>query len=626
MTSFRIALNELRRLTAGTLPKLAMAALVLVPLLYASFYLYANYDPYGRLSKLPAAIVNEDAGTQERDVGREVTGDVVGSGTFGWHEVSAAEAQQGVREDKYSFAITIPKDFSAALLSSGNFTPQQATIRLTTNDADNYLSHTIANQVAEQIRSTIAEKVGAEAANRFLIGFSTIYGKTQEAADGATQLADGAGRLLGGQQQLADGASQLTTGSTQLSAGLDTLRSSTAALPGQTRQLADGAAQVSSGNAQVAAAGALLASGSADLRSNLDSVDGQVAQRLRATGLPEAQVQQVLTVLRDLRAPVDQANTKIQTASSQLDQLADGSRRVAAGAAALAASAPQLTGGISQAADGASALSTGAAKLNDGENTALEGTRQLSTAVGQLRDGLNEGLKQIPNPDDPTRTATADTIADPVTVDSAGVANAGTYGAGLAPFFVSLATWIGAFVLFLLLRPLSARALAAGVSPLRVAVGGWLASAVLGVAQVLVLFGAVTWLVGIHVAHPLGAIGFAILASLTFTAIVHALNAMFGAVGKFLGLVLLVLQLVSAGGTFPWQTLPDALYPLHLVLPMGYVVDGLRHLLYTGASLQSLLDIGVLCGWLAAAIAVSVLAARRQRVWTVSKLRPELSL
>ncbi|HKS49043.1 MAG TPA: YhgE/Pip domain-containing protein [Amycolatopsis sp.] len=626
MTSFRIAAGELRRLTAGKLPKLAIAALVLVPLLYASFYLYANYDPYGRLSKLPAAVVNEDAGSGDRNVGREVTGAVVRSGTFDWHEVSAEQAQKGVQDSTYSFAITIPKDFSAALLSSANFAPEQATIRLTTNDANNYLSHTIANQVAEQIRATIAEKVGAEAASRFLIGFSTIYGKTQEAATGATKLADGAGQLLTGQRQLADGAGQLAAGSGRLASGLTTLRTSTSALPQQTRQLADGAARVSAGNAQVAAVGTTLANGSAQLQNDLDNVNDQLAQRLRAAGVPEAQVQQVLTVLADLRAPVNNANTQVQNASAELNQLADGSRQVAAGAAALADATPALTNGIAQASDGANSLATGAAKLNDGEKTAVNGATDLSNGAGQLRDGLNEGLRQIPNTSDATRTATADTISDPVTIDSAGLANAGTYGAGLAPFFISLATWIGAFVLFLLLRPLSARALAAGTAPVRVAVGGWLAAALLGTAQVLVLFGAVTWLVGIHVAHPLAAVGFAVLASLTFTAIVHALNAMFGAVGKFLGLVLLVLQLVSAGGTFPWQTLPDALYPLHVVLPMGYVVDGLRHLLYTGASPQSLADVGVLCAYLAGAIAVSTFAARKQRVWTVSKLKPELSL
>ena len=41
-----------------------------------------------------------------------------------------------------------------------------------------------------------------------------------------------------------------------------------------------------------------------------------------------------------------------------------------------------------------------------------------------------------------------------------------------------------------------------------------------------------------------------------FIAIIQALNAWLGTVGQFLGLVLMVLQLVSAGGTFPWQTIP----------------------------------------------------------------------
>ncbi|WP_020673826.1 YhgE/Pip domain-containing protein [Amycolatopsis nigrescens] len=631
MSAIRLALNELRRLSAGKLPKLALVALVLVPLLYASFYLYANYDPYGRLNKLPAAVVTSDTGAAEqsgnqRNIGREVTDELVSSGTFQWHEVSQAEADAGVRDNKYSFVITIPRDFSAALLSSGNFQPQQATITLTTNDANNYLSHTIADQVAQQIRKTIAEKVGGEAADRFLVGFSTIYGKTQEAANGATKLADGAAQLKSGQQQLADGTGQLAAKTPELASGLNTLRDSTAELPSKSQQLADGAGQVAAGNAKVAEVGALLSSGSTELQNNLNSTRDSLAQKLREAGLSETQVQQSLSVLDTLRQPVDNANGKIQQANTQLATLADGSRKVADGATQLAGSAPQLTQGIAKAADGAGQLNAGVAKLNDGEKTALTGTTELADGANQLRDGLNAGLQQIPNPDDPTRTATANTIADPVAVNSVGVASAGTYGAGLAPFFISLATWIGAFVLFLLLRPLSTRALTAGAAPVRVALGGWLASAVLGIAQVLVLFGAVTWLVGIKVAHPWGAIGFAILVSLSFTAVVHALNAMFGAVGKFLGLVLLVLQLVSAGGTFPWQTIPDALYPLHVVLPMGYAIDGFRHLLYSGASMQILGDIGVLLAYLVGGLAVSAYAAHKRRMWTVSQLKPELAL
>ncbi|OZM72163.1 ABC transporter [Amycolatopsis antarctica] len=631
MSGLRIARNELRRLSTGVLPKLALAAMVLVPLLYASFYLYANYDPYGRLDKLPAAIVTTDAGATDssgarRDIGREVTDEVLGSGTFQWHEVSEEEAQAGVRDDRYSFAITIPRDFSAALLSSGDFRPQQATMTLTTNDANNYLSGTIADQVAEQVRGTIAKKVGTEAADKFLVGFSTIYANIGQASDGATTLADGAGKLQSGQQELADGAKQLAGGGTELASGLTTLRERTTALPDQSRQLADGASQVAEGNTRLAEAGSLLASASTGLQGDLDAARDRITQRLRDAGLPEAEVQATIAVLEDARKPVNDANGKIQETSGQLDTLADGARRVSDGAAQLAGSAPALTGGIAKASDGANQLRDGAARLDEGEQQAVGGTNELASGSAQLRDGLRDGLAQIPNPDDPTRDATASTIADPVSVNSVGVASAGTYGAGLAPFFMALATWIGAFVLFLLLRPLSTRSLAAGASPLRVAVGGWLASAALGVAQVVVLFGAVTWLVGIRVAHPLGAIGFLVLTSLAFTAIMHALNAMFGAVGKFLGLVLLVLQLVSAGGTFPWQTIPDALYPLHLVLPMGYVIDGLRHLLYTGASLSILGDVAVLLAYLAGGLLVSTLAARKRRMWTVSQLKPELSL
>ena len=57
MTSIRMAMSELRRLTAGRLPKLAVVALLCVPMLYGGLYLYANHDPYGRLDKVPTAVV-----------------------------------------------------------------------------------------------------------------------------------------------------------------------------------------------------------------------------------------------------------------------------------------------------------------------------------------------------------------------------------------------------------------------------------------------------------------------------------------------------------------------------------------------------------------------------------------
>jgi putative membrane protein len=205
-------------------------------------------------------------------------------------------------------------------------------------------------------------------------------------------------------------------------------------------------------------------------------------------------------------------------------------------------------------------------------------------------------------------------------------AKAGSYGAGLAPFFMSLAAWIGGYVLFLLVRPLSRRAMAANQTPLRVALGGWITPALVGVAQMAALLAVVGLAVRIVPQNLPGTLLFLVLMSATFVAIVHALNAWLGAAGQFLGLVLMVLQLVTAGGTFPWQTIPQPLHWLHHVLPMGYAVDGLRQLMYGGLSTLVVRDVLVLLAWLAVALLATSRAARAQRIWTVQRVKPELAI
>jgi putative membrane protein len=636
-----LAGNEIRRITAGKLPRLAVLALVLVPLLYGSLYLFANHDPYGRLNNIPAALVMQDAGAPSTEnAGDKVAKNLQESGAFQWSRVSAEEADAGVRDGRFSFSMTIPSDFTAALTSSSDFKPRQGLITVTTNDANNYLVGTIADKVATQVRQSITSEVGQTAADKFLIGFGTIFSKTQEAANGATQLADatsqardGATKLSEGQQKLADGAAQVATGTKELTGGLNTLRDKTKDLPAAAAKLADGAAQVAAGNAQVAAQGQHIADVAGQFVGGLDKLNGDIAAKLRQAGFTDEQVQQVMTTIGQARQPIDDANTKVQGAAAQVTKLAAGAKQVSDGAAQLAAQSPALADGISKAATGATKINDGAAELASGEKTAVgattklaDGTKQIADGTTKLRDGLDQGLGQIPHPDDPTRDATAKTIGNPVSINTVGDIRAGSYGAGLAPFFFGLATWIGAFVLFLLLKPLSSRALAAGQPAWRVAIGGWLPAAGLGLAQVVLLFTVVTTVIGIDAHRPIAALAFLAFASLAFTAILHALNAFFGSVGKFLGLVLLILQLISSGGTFPWQTLPAVLYPLHSVLPMGYVVDGMRHLLYGGSLSKVGTDVLVLAAYLVGGLAVSTLAARRQRIWTPSRLRPELVL
>jgi len=127
------------------------------------------------------------------------------------------------------------------------------------------------------------------------------------------------------------------------------------------------------------------------------------------------------------------------------------------------------------------------------------------------------------------------------------------------------------------------------------------------------------------VEHGWGMFGFMVLTSATFATIILALNILLGSVGQFLGLVLMVLQLVTAGGTFPWQTLPGPLQVLHNILPMSHAVDGIRQLMYGGNLSLAAGDATALLCWLLGALLVSFLGARRMtRHRTLRDLRPSL--
>ncbi len=687
MTSFRIALNELRRLTAGRLLRLAVVALVLIPTLYAALYLWANHDPYGQLSHVQAALVVEDQPAktpqgQRIEVGAQVAHDLVEDGSFDWQRVDAAQARRGVEDGSYLFALRIPRGFSAALASTAEFDPARGTLELTTNDANNYLSTTIAQQVISRVGRTIAERVGEEAASSFLLGFSDLHDQLKQAAQGARRLEHGSGRLVDGATRLAGGADQLVDGERQLlsgqgqlhdgllqassgaerldsgsgslAAGLDTLAERTRALPEQTRRLAAGADQVADGNRRIADVGDRVSAASRQFSGDLDDARADIQQRLVEAGVPPEQRQQILTRLDRLRAPINRVDDRVQRASDQLDRLASGSQQVADGARRLSNAAGPLTAGISRADSGARQLHQGAAELADGLSTAatgsgrlvtaqqqaLDGSQQLANGAHRLRSGADElhsgaeeladrladGVSSIPDLAKDRRQRTAEAIASPVRERNVSQATAGSYGAGLAPFFLSIGAWVGAYVMFLLVRPLSNRAIAALQSPLRTAIAGWLAPALIAFAQALVMLGVVTAIVGINVEH-LGQVAlFLLLVSATFVAIVHALNAWLGAPGQLLGLVLLVLQLASAGGTFPWQTLPAPLQILHHVLPMSYTIDGLRHLMYGAPGGSVALDVLVLLAYLFGSILISALAARRRRIWTVSRIVPDLVL
>ena len=678
MTVLRLARSELKRMTGGLLPKLTIIALTMVPLLYGDVYLYANWNPYGNLDRIDAALVVEDAGAATSDgtrleAGQKVADSLLDGHVFNWQAVpSAAEADQGVSDGRYAFALKIPRDFSANLASPGSFdSATQAMLNVSTNDANNYLLSTIVEKLTTAVHASVAKEVGAATANQLLTGFGTIHTQMVKAADGAAQLADGVTRLhdgtaalhegtgkleagaadlYNGQVRLRDGANELSAGAGQLSGGLAELRDKTAGLPAESTRLADGAAQVAAGNAA-------LNSKVQDAVTQLEAAERSLGGRLQeSTGklvaagvLTQEQADRVLADADAAAAsgPISDARAKIQADAAQIQQLSDGSAAVSSGAAQLAAAAPVLTDGISTAAAGADRLAAGASELAAGEQTAVDGAAVISagaqklddgasqledgagtaaSGAGKLASGLAQGAGKVPHPNDSQKSSLASVMSDPVAVNNVSQAKAGSYGAGLAPFFMTLALWIGVFMLVQGMRPVTQRALASNAPAWKIAVGGWLPFLVVAAAQASLLTVVINMGLGLHPAHPWLMWLLLLAAAMAFSAIIQGVVVLLGSPGKLVVLILLVLQLVSSGGTFPWQTTPEPLHAVHRVLPMGYVVDGMRHLVY-GADLSLIpATFAGLFGYTLLGIALSTVAVRKNKFWTLKTLKPEIAI
>ncbi|MFE9601779.1 YhgE/Pip family protein [Streptomyces hokutonensis] len=690
----RLAALELRRFGRGKLPRAALVALLLLPLLYGALYLWSFWDPYGRLDRIPVALVNDDRGTtadgKKLTAGDDITRGLRESRTFEWHEVSAATARKGVEDGTYYLSLTMPADFSRRIASSAGDSPETGALQVRTNDANNYIVGQISRTVFSEVRSAASTKASRTFLDRIFVSFSDIHGQTVKAADGADKLKGGIGTAEAGSKDLADGlkdakkgsgklskgleklgtgAGDLEDGSQQVAAGTQTLADTVNGVAdkvgpflkdnektiGDTAQLVADSAKTIRANlgtlvkaAPVAAKGAHAASDTLDdvYRSRCETavLDDAACPDLKKAAQAASDVAKVAddvdSLVADQNGDLKKLDTNLRTLQTQAQALADRAPhlsedlddavaridRLNNGAGKVAAGAKTLHTGLGTAKTGATALDTGVGKLKTGAVDLSGGLYKLVDGSGKLAGGLHDGAAQIPDYDKQDRDQRTGVMADPVQLASQDLHKAPNYGTGFAPYFIPLSLWVGAMVAYMLITPMNRRALAAGAPARRIALAGWLPVVAVGVLQTVALMAVLHWAIGLEMAHAAGTVGFLFLVTACFAAIVQWLNARFGAAGRILVLALLMLQLTSAGGTYPVQTSPGFFNAIHPFLPMSYVVEALRRLI-TGGGLEPVWHACVvLVAFTAGALALTALSARRRQVWTLDRLHPELSL
>lgn len=667
MRSPRLAALELKRFGRGRLPRAAVVAIVLLPLLYGALYLWSFWDPYGRLDRIPVALVNDDKGAnadgEKVTAGAEIAENLRESDVFDWHEVSAAQARKGVENGTYYLSLTMPRDFSERIASSSGASPETGALQVRTNDANNYIVGQVSRTVFAEVRTAASTKTSRSFLDRIFISFSDIHDATEKAAKGADDLKGGIGEAKAGSKDLAEGLRNAKDSTGRLAGGLARLTDAAGSVESGARQVADGtqyatgklngyserispylkkygepvagisealrdrlegqaasapaasektraaADELTKLHAERCAAGATGTEGAAAVAreniASLDGIDGRLAEhRKNAQWLAE----RAPTLEQDLTSAVERMNA-----------LNSGAQQVARGAS-------QVHTGLSGAKSGSTEIDTGVARLKKGAGDLDGGLFKLVDGSAELAGGLHDGVAKIPDYDEKDRDRRTEVMADPVQLASKTLNQAANYGTGFAPYFIPLSLWVGAMVAYMIIQPMNRRALAAGASAWRIALAGWLPVVAIGLVQVGALMAVLHWSLGLQLAHAAGTVGFLALTIGCFAAIIQWLNARFGAAGRILVLAVLMLQLTSAGGTYPVQTSPGFFNAIHPFLPMTYVVEALRRLISGGGLDPVWQGSAVLLAFTAGALALTALTARRKQVWTFDRLHPELSL
>ena len=571
------------------------------------------------------------------------------------------QADSGVSSGHFYAVVTIPADFSVKAASITQNKPEQAVIHYTTTPAKNYIGSLVSSQAAEKVKTSVAEQVTKAYAKGVLENINKLGGGLETAADGAAQLHDGLATLQAGaqtytsgvkqlatnQQALSNGLAQRADGSRQLQAGLGRMSNG---LPSQAQvvQLSNGMKQLQSGlnqlNASVhnpspeltalqqkvaneaqtlavtmqtpladlATAGSTLQT----LGTNAANSGGsttitlpQISQLSQALNKTQTITTQVAALLKDLQTLTVQLSKQQSQLQTGIATLANGANQLAPNAVSAfngynnlrAANNQLLTGSTTlvnnllQAQTGSQRLANGAAILNANSGTLLNGTSQLATGADTLSVKLADAANQIKL--QPTGAATQQQIANPVSSETNKQGDVPNYGYALAPYVLSLSLFVGALAVNI-------------IYPIRKtfteqenAFRWWLAKAsVIGTAafaQATILMLIMVYCLGLTPDHPGHFIGAVYLTSFAYMLIVSLLVIVLDNPGRFLAMVLLVLQLGSSEGTFPIQTTNGFFQAVNPLVPMTYSIRALRQAISGGLSNSFYIDsMWVLAGFL----------------------------
>jgi putative membrane protein len=625
------------RNSTGTTPRArwlrwgAIATIALVPLAFAGLFIGALSPTDTATTRIPAAIVNEDSlitttladGTEQNvfagrllvseltasapDPATDATADgesavgatAAATNAFDWRITNASEAERALAAGEVYAILTVPANFSSSIMSISTDAPEKANISIRTDDAHSYLTGTLAQTVGQTMVDTFGKGITSQYISGIYTSIGDVGSSLATAADGAGSLSGGATELSGGLTSLAGGAASASSGAAKLSSGVATYTAGVNSLSGGLQQLSAGAGdlnQVSNG-----------------VDNYTDAVQGLAANLAAAYAMvPDVPSN---ADARAALAEVAGGLTAVAGSGVTLDRnVAEGITGIQRGISTSASGAAQLAAGSSALTSGASTLASGLSGLTTGASSAASGASELATGASELATGLETGATQVPSFDPVQSAASAEVASEPVTLSVTTDNPVTDIGQAIATLFVPLGLWLGALAVFLVLRPLSRRALASTAGNGRLMLSVLARAGAITAAQALLLVGLLHTTLELSWTLLPATAAIALLMAAAFTAFHYLLTLWLGRLGLVVSLLLVAIQITATGGLYPIELLAAPFQGISPLLPLTYGVQAMQGIISGGDVAAIGMSVVALVAFGLVSVLLSLAAIRRTRV------------
>ena len=295
-----------------------------------------------------------------------------------------------------------------------------------------------------------------------------------------------------------------------------------------------------------------------------------------------------MSALSEAADAVDAAAQDTNTATSALrDAVGDGIPALNSALSNLSSTAGAFAGSL----EGQRTTLEEATNLIDGVVDQLASTRTALDDFDLTLAGIEDGVNDVRS-DILTLTATSNSEAlqtvtglnsedigtffsSPVTITSEPVYEVNSYGSAMAGLFTNLSLWIGAFMLMVVFRVEVDTEGFKRVTVRQAYLGRFLLMAMLVALQAIIVSTG-NLVIGVQTVNALAFIGTAVLVGIAYLSIIYALATTLGLVGKFIAVLLVIMQIPGASGLYPIELMPGFFKAIYPFLPFSYGIDALR--------------------------------------------------